>query len=68
MGIGEGRVVGMRTAWVGRTSRSVASEMMRVWVDLLNLPSAKMRLPTNFARLILVGISSVMAWESEVAR
>lgn len=68
VGVGVGGVVGMGIGFLGRTSRSEASETFRVLVDLLYLPAAKILRPIKSFKSILLGTSKAIASDEEVIR
>ena len=65
---GVGGVVGIEMGFLGRTSRSEASETFRVLVDLLYFPAANILRLIKAFRSILGGISKVIASDEEVIR
>lgn len=68
VGVGVGWVVGMGMGFLGRTSRSEASETFRVLVDLLYFPAAKILRAIKFFKSILAGMFKVIASDEEVSR
>lgn len=61
-------MVGIGVGSSGRISRSSASLTSNVLVFSLYLPVAKILLPVNFCKSMLLGTSRLMASELEVRR
>ncbi len=65
LGVGDGVTVGIGIGLLGRISKSLASSTTSSLVDLLYVPTAKIRLPISESRSIVDGTSSVITSEDE---